>query len=167
MSDEEEWRTVPGYSGRYEVSSIGRVRSTDWIIHSTSGQTYPHRGKMLTHTKDTQTGYLSVKLRVDGTSRRRTVHSLVAEAFIGPRPEGMEVCHNDGNRQNPRLENLRYDTSSNNHKDRVIHGTMWQSNRTHCPSGHEYTEENIYLYDGRRYCRACRSGKRNIGNREA
>lgn len=32
--------------------------------------------------------------------------------------------------------------------------------RTHCPSGHEYTKANVWLYRGRRYCRACRAGKR-------
>ena len=45
------------------------------------------------------------------------------EAFVGLRPQGMECCHNDGNPQNNHLSNLRWDTSKNNHADKVKHGT--------------------------------------------
>ena len=52
------------------------------------------------------------------------VHQLVAEAFLGPCPQGMEVCHNDGDRANNKLENLRYDTRKANHADKRVHGTL-------------------------------------------
>jgi hypothetical protein len=42
------------------------------------------------------------------------VHTLVAEAFLGRRPDGMVVHHKDHNRRNPRLENLEYITESLN-----------------------------------------------------
>jgi len=48
----------------------------------------------------------------------------VLESFVGPCPEGMECCHNDGNPSNNFVENLRWDTRSNNQKDRESHGTM-------------------------------------------
>jgi hypothetical protein len=53
----------------------------------------------------------------------RLIHRLIAEAFHGPCPEGMECCHNDGNRSNNRADNLRWDTRTNNHADRIQHGT--------------------------------------------
>lgn len=51
------------------------------------------------------------------------VSHLVLEAFVESRPEGMECCHNDGVRNNDKLENLRWDTPSNNQQDRKKHGT--------------------------------------------
>jgi hypothetical protein len=51
------------------------------------------------------------------------VHILVWEAFNGRRPEGMQVCHNDGDNRNNTLSNLRLDTRKNNCADRRKHGT--------------------------------------------
>lgn len=64
--------------------------------------------------------YLTVTLR----ERRRPIHHLVLEAFVGPRPAGMEGCHNDGDPTNNRLDNLRWDTSKANQADKTKHGTM-------------------------------------------
>ena len=47
------------------------------------------------------------------------VHRLVLLAFVGPCPVGMEGCHFDNDATNNRLSNLRWDTLSNNQKDRV------------------------------------------------
>ena len=53
------------------------------------------------------------------------VHRLVLSSFEGEAPEGMEACHNDGNRANNWLNNLRWDTRKENHADKKKHGT-WQ-----------------------------------------
>jgi hypothetical protein len=45
------------------------------------------------------------------------------ETFVGPRPEGMECCHNDGNTSNNSIENLRWGTPKENSEDRKRHGT--------------------------------------------
>ena len=60
-----------------------------------------------------------------GAKRYKTVrlHRLVLEAFVGPCPAGMEVCHNDGDPTNNRLSNLRCDTHRNNMLDMHGHGT--------------------------------------------
>lgn len=51
------------------------------------------------------------------------VHRLILLTFVGPCPDGMECCHNDGNAANNRRENLRWDTYKANAKDRIAHGT--------------------------------------------
>jgi hypothetical protein len=64
-----------------------------------------------------------VALRRDGRTATARVSHLVLTAFVGPRPEGMEACHNDGNAENNRVENLRWDTHESNIQDAVRHGT--------------------------------------------
>jgi hypothetical protein len=91
----EEWRPVKGREGQNEVSNLGRVRSRRKIL------------KPLPHTS----GYRCVSL--DGR-RARTIHSIVAEAFIGPRPDGMEVNHIDGDKTNNAVSNLEYVTRKRN-----------------------------------------------------
>lgn len=55
----------------------------------------------------------------------RTVHSMVAEAFIGPRPEGAHIAHWNNDRADNRLENLRYATPKENiGDDRRRHDTL-------------------------------------------
>ncbi len=64
-------------------------------------------------------GYCFVNLDLDGKTYSRSVHQLVLETFVGPRPEGMEACHYpDDDKSNNRLENLRWDTHGENAKDK-------------------------------------------------
>jgi hypothetical protein len=86
----------------------------------------------------------------------QNVHALVAAAFLGPRPEGMQVRHGDGSKDNNHLSNLCYGTASDNVRDSIAHGTQAMVRKTHCPQGHEYTPENIYVRSrGGRECRTC------------
>ena len=99
-----------------------------------------------------------MNLSHQGEDKTRTVHSLVAEAFIGARPEGMEICHSDGDPTNNHLDNLRYGTPSDNTLDKVRHGTHNNAVKTHCPLGHELFAENIRASQSRlgwRQCLAC------------
>src|SRR3546814_12305779 len=70
------------------------------------------------------------------------VHDLVTEAFIGPKPRGLEVCHNNGTRNDNRLVNLRYDTRSANAMDRHLHGTLPHIPGDECLSA-TWTEEDV------------------------
>lgn len=139
----EEWRAVVDYEGYYEVSDQGGVRSLDRLVAGGRypGGTRPMKGVIL-QGEITWAGYRRVSLTVDRVVSKRTVHSLVAEAFIGPRPEGLQVCHNDGNSQNNHPSNLRYDTASANVRDSVEHGTQGEARKTHCSQGHPYDEAN-------------------------
>ena len=116
------WLPVLGFEGHYEVSDQGSVRSLDRVIKCKSGKHRSYKGRLLRLRVNTN-GYLITDLYKDLKKITRTAHSLVAEAFIGPRPNDLEVCHNDGNRLNSCLSNLRYGTRTENFSDCLIHGT--------------------------------------------
>lgn len=117
----ERWLPVVGYEGFYEVSDWGRVRSLP---------RKKCRGTIL-KPQPLPSGYLNVGLSVNNVVRSRTVHILVAAAFLGTRPPGMEVCHGDGNPANNRLGNLRYGTPAENGADMVRHGHTQTGTRHH------------------------------------
>ena len=137
----EQWRPISGYIGKYEVSDQGRVRSLERVCSTGNGGTRPVPGRIRALTPNSR-GYLGVIL-CDGEAgkKRFEVHTLVAKAFIGPRPKGMEVCHNDGNPSNNTRKNLRYDTHSKNSMDRVNHGT---TNRGERHGMNKLTEEEVH-----------------------
>lgn len=63
-------------------------------------------------------------IRITFPGRRRVLlHHLVLEAFVGPRPPGMECRHLDGNPGNNRVTNLKWDTHTENMRDKKRHGT--------------------------------------------
>ena len=109
----EVWKPIPGYEGLYEVSDQGRVRSLDRCCLGKDGRNEFHSGRILKPWMSTG-GYQTVGLRIDGLTKRITVHRLVASTFLGPKPTGMDVMHLDGNRQNNAAENLRYGTRKEN-----------------------------------------------------
>ena len=114
-------RPVVGYEGRYEVDDLGQVFSLDRVTLTTAGYRRKSRGCVL-KPRILRNGYLQVDLYADGTQHHALVHALVLAAFVGPRPDGMEVAHNNGDKQDNRLANLRYATSAENTWDTHLHG---------------------------------------------
>lgn len=158
----EIWKPVVGYEGLYEVSSCGRVRSLDRSVPGRAGHA-PMRLKGRVLKARENRGYPALTLHRGGKSQAKSVHALVLEAFVGPRPDNCYGCHNDGDSTNNRLENLRWDSQSNNQMDTIRHGRHHQILKTHCPQGHEYSTENT-VYDGRaRKCRSCLRTRRRTG----
>ncbi|WP_082971208.1 NUMOD4 domain-containing protein [Mycobacterium sp. 852002-51971_SCH5477799-a] len=121
-SEREQWRPVRGFEGLYEVSDQGRVRSLDRWVAGRSGRRQFMTGRIKSLPKLKQ-GYPVVHLVKDGRATTKTVHTVMLEAFVGPRPAGHVGCHNDGDPSNNRLTNLRWDTQSNNLLDAIRHGT--------------------------------------------
>jgi hypothetical protein len=77
-----------------------------------------------------RTGYMRVRLSSGGQRQRLSVHRLVALAFLGEPPSSQhQVAHNDGDRQNNRLNNLRWATGAENLADRERHGTELKGGR--------------------------------------
>ena len=150
----EQWRQVVGRDG-YEVSDQGRIRSLDRIVHTANGQQRRYRGNTLQAWVRSDSGHHVVSL---GHCDRRYVHTLVAEAFIGPRPAvGMECRHLNGDPSDNRPANLAWGTRSDQRLDDVRNGRNHNARRTHCRRGHEFTSVNTYVIPstGSRQCRAC------------
>ncbi|TXC63683.1 hypothetical protein FRZ32_08435 [Sphingosinicella ginsenosidimutans] len=117
----ERWLPVPGFEGLYEVSDQGRVRSLDRVIETASRwggiKTNRLRGRIL---KPTPSGSRRQHLIVSlGRGNLVFVHRLVLLAFVGPRPDGMECRHLDGNGSNNNLSNLIWGTRLENMGDRT------------------------------------------------
>lgn len=123
----EEWKDIPGYEGKYQASTQGRIRSLDRrvrvVAHGTEA-TRLMKGRVLRPGEYCKSGHVSVVLGHGANGS--PVHSLVALTFLGPKPEGTEVCHNDGNPKNNAVINLRYDTRSENNKDVLRQGERWR-----------------------------------------
>lgn len=105
----EEWRTLKIGNGSYQVSSCGRVRS----LRSGS----PRVLKLAARPD----GYLSVWA---GEKSMSLVHRLVAQAFLGEPPDGMQVNHIDGDKSNNEVRNLEYVTRKQNMQHALRTGLM-------------------------------------------
>lgn len=129
----EIWKQVPGFGEHYEASSFGNVRVKDRVItrkHSTGCVTkFSYKGRLLSQYVDN--GYLFVTFGVDGKTIKRPVHYMVLSAFCGERPEGLEACHCNGIRTDNRIENLRWDSHTENNRDRIKHGTIPRGEKHH------------------------------------
>lgn len=154
----EEWRAIPGYGG-YEVSDLGRVRSLDRWVQQQNGSRRFFKGQILRSRPFPRTGHRMVSLKRNSIGETFRVHKLVMLAFVGPRPDDMQICHNNGIPDDNRLSNLRYDTASGNVRDAIRHGTQRNIRKTHCKSGHAFTTENTCVVPTstgvQRKCRIC------------
>ncbi len=151
----ETWRDVPDWEGYYAVSDIGRVRSLLRTITRSDGKNRTFQGRML--SLGLSMGYPGVHLRRGPKVRTCRAHQLVLEAFVGPCPDGYVCCHHNGDPTDNRLANLRWDTETANSLDTMRHGRNVNFNKTHCPAGHPYITENIWMNQGHRFCRTCRA----------
>lgn len=119
-SGREVWLPVRGYEGLYEVSNLGRVRS-----HKSGSPRILKGGPGTTPMR-----YLRVTLRDQANVQSvRYIHTMVLEAFVGPRPTGLLALHRDGSVANCRLSNLRWGTAAENSADRVRHGHHFSGQR--------------------------------------
>lgn len=106
---DEIWKDVVGFEGFYQVSNLGRVRSLDRTLTLTSrGTTYSRTKKGCVLVPSLRRGYCVIALNCQAKPFQVSVHTLVAQAFIGDRPEGFQVNHLDGNKTNNCVGNLEY-----------------------------------------------------------
>ena len=99
----EEWKSIPGYEGLYEVSSYGRVKRLEGYDRFNRKIV----NKLLKPSYNTS-GYYIVHLYNNGFMKSKLLHRLVAQAFI-PNPDNLpEVNHKDEDRTNNSVENLEW-----------------------------------------------------------
>lgn len=102
----EEFLPVPGFKNIFEVSDQGRV----YRVVSTYGR--PTR--KLRKPERIKGGYLRVSLQHRKKRVRILIHRLVAMVFLGDCPDGFEVNHKDGDKENNAVSNLEYVTPKEN-----------------------------------------------------
>lgn len=151
---QEHWLPVVDWEGFYEVSDQGRVRSVPRLITKCDGRTQPVLGRILKLASNRQ-GYPIISLQAGSRKSTKPVHRLVLTAFVGPKPDGTECCHGDGDKTNNRLDNLRWDSKKANALDAVRHGTRPDPDRTHCQRGHDLSTTRYLNTYGDQCCREC------------
>lgn len=121
---EEIWKTIPGWEGLYEASSLGRIRSVDRNLPRGRWGHVFRRGHIISPSV-TALGYLKVGLRNGDGRQHFGVHRLVCLAFHGvpPSPEMQTAHFPDPTRTNNTPDNLAWVTPQGNQSHRALHGT--------------------------------------------
>jgi hypothetical protein len=125
----EVWKQIKGFEGWYSVSNRGRIR-----------RDFPGHGTKIGRIRKLNTdndGYSTIILCKDNIRTHLKVHSLVANAFIGSRPKGMEINHKDNVRNNNLFTNIEYKT----HQENVLHS--YRMGRSRLTGGRKLTTNKI------------------------
>jgi len=114
----EKWKNIFGFDGRYQISNLGRVKSLarERIVGS-NGARYISKEKILSPVESS--GYLVVRLYKDGNWKKRRIHRLVAETFLGV--SDLTVNHKNGNKKDNCVENLEWVT----HQENMAHARKY------------------------------------------
>lgn len=125
----ETWKSIDGYIGLYEVSSYGRVKALARTILNKHGkeQNYPEKYLKPDVFITNFSNYLRVTLCKNNTTKRHSVHRLVALAFI-PNTENKEcVNHLDNNGEHNTVDNLEWCTHAENMLHAQKQGRLFNS----------------------------------------
>ena len=117
LGQTENWKVIDGYPN-YLISNLGRIKSVQRVDR------LGRQVKECFMRISTSNGNRSI-VTLSNCNGQKTlaVSSLVAKAFLGSNPDGLLVCHKNGNSKDDRESNLRYDTQAGNCADKLKHGT--------------------------------------------
>lgn len=133
----QEWRSIEGFEGLYEVSNYGEVKALERIVENNGGMQRKHERILKQNTKS----HCVVVLCKNGKTYSRLVHRLVAIAFI-PNPENKPVVdHIDTNPMNNRADNLRWVTIQENCMNPLTRMHNSESKKGHAYYGRPLTED--------------------------
>lgn len=114
--ENEVWKDIDEFLGKYKISNMGRVKSVERVIFKSNGRKQTVKGKLVSIWNDKQ-GYERVTLYDNNKPHVRYVHRLVGIQFID-NPESKEtINHKDCNKVNNKLTNLEWST----HRENINH----------------------------------------------
>lgn len=125
----EVWQDIPGYEGRYQASTYGRIRRK---LNGAIKNANVHKG-----------GYLRLGLYKGNEEIKYLVHRLVALTFLPKwKPEHIQVNHIDENKKNNRVENLEWCTQDYN-----LHYGTGYFRRAQSATNNPLQSKKVYQYD--------------------
>ncbi len=163
---DEIWKDIPGYEGKYQISSTGEVKSLNYRGSNKS--------KLLKQRYD-KNGYKEVRLSKNNISTSYRTHRLVAMVFI-PNPNNLPmVNHIDECKSNNNVNNLEWcDAKYNNNYGSMKEHLKGEKSPLYGVKGKEHPKSKailMYTKDGkfiRRFdstAEACEYlGKKYLGN---
>jgi hypothetical protein len=114
--ENEIWKDIVGYEGKYQVSNLGRIKSLEYVIKKSNGKNHTQKEKIRKLSLGKK-GYLFFNLgKKNGKQNIMTVHRAVAISFIENKNNLLCVDHIDEKKLNNKVENLRWASLSDNAK---------------------------------------------------
>lgn len=115
----EEWKPLFDV---YEISNFGNVRRRLTRRRYKAGMEIK---QFFFNGKNSKSrGYKKITITRDGKHTSFRVHTLVAQAFLGKKPDGYSINHKDMNKANNRIDNLEYVTQKQNMQHAVLNGAF-------------------------------------------
>ena len=125
LIEDEEWRPIEGFETSYAVSNKGRVKRLpriDRYIRKDTGVEVERKVSEMILKPSEKDEYWEINLREGQKSVYRTVHRMVAQAFIPNLNNLPEVNHKDGNKHNNNVDNLEWCTPKENTQHAISTG---------------------------------------------
>lgn len=119
---EEKYIPVLGYEGRYEVSPDGNIRSIRRVVKKSNDRFQVVSTRILKPSRDGN-GYSQCVLFNNDGRKSLKIHRIVLESFKGIRPYELTASHIDGDKLNNHIDNLVWESMSDNNRRKTSHGT--------------------------------------------
>lgn len=140
---QEIWKPIKNYEGLYEISNLGRVRTTpriDVFNKKCPSRPYSPKGKIMAQT--IRNGYKSISLVKDEKSTNFYIHRLIGQHFIQNPQNKRTINHKNGIKTDNSIENLEWSTQRENN----IHAINTKL-RVHKRRGMRHTAKKVKLYN--------------------
>lgn len=126
----DNYREIPGWPG-YFLSEDGTPWTNWYMGRDELGRIVRLKSCAITKLKTVKNrfGYHLLRLSDGGRRSCGMLSRAMLLTFCGPAQPGMCACHNDGNKDNNHISNLRWDTRAGNEADKVSHGTSNRGDR--------------------------------------